>query len=52
MRWAGNIAYRERMKNENKILVGKHEGRDHLQSINEDWRITMERILEKLGEKV
>jgi hypothetical protein len=46
-------AYRTNdMKNVYKILVGKPEGKNHLEDLYEDGKIILEWILGKQGEKV
>jgi hypothetical protein len=47
MRWAGHVAGMGEMRSAYSILVGKPEGRDHLEDIFVDGKIILEWILGK-----
>jgi len=40
MRWAGHVARMGEMRNAYSILVGKSEGRDHLEDLGVDGEIS------------
>jgi hypothetical protein len=52
MGWVGHIACMGKMRNVYKILVGKLEGRDHLEDLGTDGKIILELIAGKLGRKI
>jgi hypothetical protein len=47
MPWAGHVAHIKKMRNAYKILVEKPEGKDHLEDLGVDNKITLEWILGK-----
>jgi len=49
LRWAGHVVNMEEMRNIYKILIGKPEGKNHLEDLDIDGRIIFEWILEKWG---
>jgi hypothetical protein len=52
LKWARHIACMEEMGNAYSILVGKPEGKRHLQDLGIDGRVILEWILGKQFEKV
>jgi hypothetical protein len=47
MRWAGHIARMRDIRNAYNIVVGKLEGKSHLEDLDVDERIMLKRILSK-----
>jgi hypothetical protein len=47
MRWAGHVARMGQMRNAYSILVGKPDGKNHLENLSVDVKTVLERILGK-----
>jgi hypothetical protein len=47
MRWAGNIARTEDKRAEYKVLVGRPDGKSHLEDLGIDGKIVLKRIFKK-----
>jgi hypothetical protein len=47
MRWAGYVQRMGDIRNANKMLVGKHEGKRHSENLEVDGRIILKPILQK-----
>jgi hypothetical protein len=51
MIWAGQVARMKDMRNAYKILVGKPEGKNHLEDLHVDGMTALETLSEKQGEE-
>jgi hypothetical protein len=51
-RWAGHVEWMGEIRNAYNILVGKPEGKNHLEDLDVDGKIILEWILRKQGGRV
>jgi hypothetical protein len=49
MRWAGQTVCMREMRNMFRILIGKTEGKNHLEDIGIDGRIILKRDIREMG---
>jgi hypothetical protein len=53
MRWETRVAFIKEIRDTHKVLVGKSDGKGHLEELGVDLRIILERLLKKsVGKKL